>query len=278
MPQATAPKIDIFPHIFPLAYFERMKAIAQGNPALAGADQALAAHPGAVGSRRAHEDDEAVSGLPAGADAVDAGDRVPRRPGGVARARAHRERRHGRDRRQAPGSLPGVRRLAADEQRAGGARGDGPRDRQARRARACRSSPTSTAGRSTSRSSTRSSSAWRRSTTCRSGCTRRAPRSFPTTRPRPSRSTRSGGCSAGRTRPARSWRGWCSRGMFEKLPKLKIITHHLGAMAPFFDKRIGYGMDQLGSRTADEDYESLLQEHEEAPGRLLPACSTATPR
>jgi hypothetical protein len=32
----TAPKIDIFPHIFPLAYFERMKALAQANPALAG--------------------------------------------------------------------------------------------------------------------------------------------------------------------------------------------------------------------------------------------------
>ena len=28
-------KLDIFPHIFPLAYFERMKQIAQGNPGLA---------------------------------------------------------------------------------------------------------------------------------------------------------------------------------------------------------------------------------------------------
>ena len=28
-------KLDIFPHIFPLAYFERMKRIAEGNPALA---------------------------------------------------------------------------------------------------------------------------------------------------------------------------------------------------------------------------------------------------
>ena len=36
MPQPTAPKIDIFPHIFPLAYFERMKALAQAKPALAG--------------------------------------------------------------------------------------------------------------------------------------------------------------------------------------------------------------------------------------------------
>jgi uncharacterized protein len=48
-------------------------------------------------------------------------------------------------------------------------------------------------------------------------------------------------------------------GMMEKLPDLKIITHHLGAMAPFFDARIGYGMDQLGARTADEDYTVILK-------------------
>jgi len=48
-------------------------------------------------------------------------------------------------------------------------------------------------------------------------------------------------------------------GMLEKLPKLKIITHHLGAMAPFFDARIGLGMDQLGTRTSDEDYTVILR-------------------
>jgi predicted TIM-barrel fold metal-dependent hydrolase len=48
--------------------------------------------------------------------------------------------------------------------------------------------------------------------------------------------------------------------MFEKLPKLKIITHHLGAMAPFLVNRLGYGMDQFGARTADEDYEGLRRE------------------
>src|SRR4026207_2132135 len=47
--------------------------------------------------------------------------------------------------------------------------------------------------------------------------------------------------------------------MFEKLPGLKIITHHLGAMAPFFVDRIGYGMDQFGTRTSDEDYAGLLK-------------------
>src|SRR6266850_1149707 len=53
--------------------------------------------------------------------------------------------------------------------------------------------------------------------------------------------------------------------MFEKLPKLKIITHHLGAMAPFLVDRIGYGMDQFGSRTADEDYEGLLKRMKKRP-------------
>jgi predicted TIM-barrel fold metal-dependent hydrolase len=47
--------------------------------------------------------------------------------------------------------------------------------------------------------------------------------------------------------------------VLERLPKLRIITHHLGAMAPFFDKRIRYGYDQFGSRTADEDYGALLK-------------------
>ena len=53
--------------------------------------------------------------------------------------------------------------------------------------------------------------------------------------------------------------------MFEKLPKLKIITHHLGAMAPFLVNRLGYGMDQFGARTADEDYEGLLKRMKKRP-------------
>ena len=48
-------------------------------------------------------------------------------------------------------------------------------------------------------------------------------------------------------------------GMLQKLPNLKVITHHLGAMAPYFDARIGLGMDQMGSRTVDEDYGALLK-------------------
>jgi uncharacterized protein len=48
-------------------------------------------------------------------------------------------------------------------------------------------------------------------------------------------------------------------GMLQKLPNMKVITHHLGAMAPYFDKRIELGMAQMGSRTPDEDYGLLLK-------------------
>ncbi len=48
-------------------------------------------------------------------------------------------------------------------------------------------------------------------------------------------------------------------GVFDRHPKLKIITHHLGGgMIPYFDGRIGPGMDVLGSRTIDEDYSKIL--------------------
>jgi predicted TIM-barrel fold metal-dependent hydrolase len=45
--------------------------------------------------------------------------------------------------------------------------------------------------------------------------------------------------------------------LFDRLPNIKIVAHHLGAMVPFFEGRVGYGLDQFGSRTADEDYEGL---------------------
>lgn len=42
-------------------------------------------------------------------------------------------------------------------------------------------------------------------------------------------------------------------GYFDRFPKLKIITHHMGAMIPYFAGRIGPGLDQLGARTEDEN-------------------------
>ena len=47
-------------------------------------------------------------------------------------------------------------------------------------------------------------------------------------------------------------------GLFDRYPNLKIITHHLGGMIPFYDGRIGPGLDVLGQRTMDEDYSKIL--------------------
>jgi aminocarboxymuconate-semialdehyde decarboxylase len=46
-------------------------------------------------------------------------------------------------------------------------------------------------------------------------------------------------------------------GLFERHPGIKIITHHMGAMAPFFAGRVGPGWDQLGARTTDEDLDAV---------------------
>ena len=46
---------------------------------------------------------------------------------------------------------------------------------------------------------------------------------------------------------------------FDEFPRLKIITHHLGGMVPYFAGRVGPGWDQLGARTSDEDYTQILK-------------------
>jgi uncharacterized protein len=47
-------------------------------------------------------------------------------------------------------------------------------------------------------------------------------------------------------------------GLLDRHPKLKIITHHLGGMIPYYDGRVGNGLKVLGQRTADEDYSKIL--------------------
>lgn len=48
-------------------------------------------------------------------------------------------------------------------------------------------------------------------------------------------------------------------GLFDRHPDLKIITHHLGAMIPFFEGRIDAGWgQQLGSRTSGETMGSSI--------------------
>jgi uncharacterized protein len=44
-------------------------------------------------------------------------------------------------------------------------------------------------------------------------------------------------------------------GLFARHPDLKLITHHCGAMVPYFEARLGGGLDQLGARSEDEDDE-----------------------
>jgi predicted TIM-barrel fold metal-dependent hydrolase len=54
-------------------------------------------------------------------------------------------------------------------------------------------------------------------------------------------------------------------GYFDKFPNLKIITHHMGAMVPYFEGRVGPGWDQLGARTSDEDLSLILKSLKKRP-------------
>ena len=54
-------------------------------------------------------------------------------------------------------------------------------------------------------------------------------------------------------------------GIFDRQPDLKIITHHMGGMVPYFEGRVGYGWDQLGKRTSDADYTILLKKLKKRP-------------
>jgi predicted TIM-barrel fold metal-dependent hydrolase len=54
-------------------------------------------------------------------------------------------------------------------------------------------------------------------------------------------------------------------GLFDRHPNIKIITHHLGGMIPYFEGRVGPGWDQLGTRTSDEDYTLLLKKLQKRP-------------
>ncbi|MEX0753321.1 MAG: amidohydrolase family protein [Xanthobacteraceae bacterium] len=54
-------------------------------------------------------------------------------------------------------------------------------------------------------------------------------------------------------------------GMLDRLPDLKVLAHHLGAMIPYFEGRIGPGWDQLGKRTSDEDLTLVLKRLKRRP-------------
>jgi predicted TIM-barrel fold metal-dependent hydrolase len=54
-------------------------------------------------------------------------------------------------------------------------------------------------------------------------------------------------------------------GVFDQFPKLRLITHHLGGMVPYFEGRVGPGWDQLGARTSDEDLSAVLKRLKKRP-------------
>lgn len=54
-------------------------------------------------------------------------------------------------------------------------------------------------------------------------------------------------------------------GLLDRFPDIKIITHHMGGMIPYFEGRAGYGWDQLGTRTSDVDYTAVLRSLKKRP-------------
>jgi uncharacterized protein len=54
-------------------------------------------------------------------------------------------------------------------------------------------------------------------------------------------------------------------GLFDEMPNLRIVTHHMGGMIPYFAGRIGPGLDQLGSRTEEEDLTRHLTQLKKRP-------------
>lgn len=54
-------------------------------------------------------------------------------------------------------------------------------------------------------------------------------------------------------------------GLFDRHPGIKIITHHMGGMLPYFSGRAALGWDQLGVRTSDADYVSLRKSMKKRP-------------
>jgi predicted TIM-barrel fold metal-dependent hydrolase len=54
-------------------------------------------------------------------------------------------------------------------------------------------------------------------------------------------------------------------GIMDRLPNLKVLAHHMGAMVPYFEGRVGPGWDQLGKRTSDEDLTLVLKRLKRRP-------------
>jgi aminocarboxymuconate-semialdehyde decarboxylase len=54
-------------------------------------------------------------------------------------------------------------------------------------------------------------------------------------------------------------------GIMDRFSGLKIVTHHLGGIIPYFAGRVEHSWDQLGARTSDEDYSLVLKRLKKRP-------------
>ena len=54
-------------------------------------------------------------------------------------------------------------------------------------------------------------------------------------------------------------------GVMDRLPDLKVVAHYLGGVTPFLEGPLGFGYDELGSRTSNEDYETLHRSLKKRP-------------
>ena len=54
-------------------------------------------------------------------------------------------------------------------------------------------------------------------------------------------------------------------GIMDRFPDLKVISHHLGGIIPYFEGRVAHSWDQLGARTSDEDYSLVLKRLSKRP-------------
>ena len=200
-------KIDIFPHIMPRRYFDRMLEVAPPGMAL---QKRMSGIPVLVDVELRLRIMDRYEGYVQVLTLANPPIEVARRPRREPRAGPTRQRRDGGDRRQISRALSRIRRLAADEQSRRRGPRDRPRDRRPGRDRCPdlheRRGPAARRAGVPARSSIE----WR-SAICRSGCTRRALPPSPTTRARRGQSSTCGGRSAGRTRRRSRWGVWSSR-------------------------------------------------------------------
>ncbi len=54
-------------------------------------------------------------------------------------------------------------------------------------------------------------------------------------------------------------------GIMDRFPDLKVVSHHLGGIIPYFEGRVAHSWDQLGARTSEEDYSVILKRLKKRP-------------